>query len=253
MGSRFPGSKKENIGHFFQDQRVQCRSLPTGGSVELRQLLFSLSFSLVLLFITAWKTSLFFLSSHLLPYLVATNRQILRRVSVVWPLPLFIHSPLNCHPSVASRRCFPDMKSCHSSILPLFFSFFFFLPHLFSFPLLFSCPSSSRNNRGVSLSRFFSSPLISCTLLFFFPSPPVFFFLSFPGCSNTKSFHRLFLSFYTTYFLSCRAPSFHLSSSILLSSHARCGNCRGGRFLGSVLSSTPFSFKRHLHFCSIDL
>lgn len=222
MGSRFPGSKKENIGHFFQDQRVQCRSLPTGGSVELRQLLFSLSFSLVLLFITAWKTSLFFLSSHLLPYLVATNRQILRRVSVVWPLPLFIHSPLNCHPSVASRRCFPDMKSCHSSILPLFFSFF-------------------------------SSPLISCTLLFFFPSPPVFFFLSFPGCSNTKSFHRLFLSFFTTYFLSCRAPSFHLSSSILLSSHARCGNCRGGRFLGSVLSSTPFSFKRHLHFCSIDL
>lgn len=257
MGSRFPGSKEENIGHFFQISGCSTAACQRGAVWNYISSS-SLFLFLVLLFITARKTSLFFLSSHLLSYLVATNRHILRRISVFLPPHLFILSPLNCHLSVTSCRWFSDMKSFHSSILPLVFPFFFC--HLISFLLLSSCPSSSRNDRGVSLSSFFllpsrllhsfptSSPLFSSFIRF--SSPPVFFLLSFPFL---KRFHRIFLSFFSSYFLSCWAPFFHLSSSILLSSHARFGNCRGGRFLGSVLSSTRFSFKRHLRFCSIDL
>lgn len=169
MGSRFPGSKEENIGNFFQISGCSTAACQRGAVWNYISSS-SLFLFLVLLFITARKTSLFFLSSHLLSYLVATNRHILRRISVFLPPALFILSPLNCHLSVTSCRWFSDMKSFHSSILPLVFPFFFC--HLISFLLLSSCPSSSRNDRGVSLSSFFSSPLVSCTL---FPLPLLFF------------------------------------------------------------------------------
>lgn len=187
MGSRFPGSKEENIGHFFQISGCSTAACQRGAVWNYISSS-SLFLFLVLLFITARKTSLFFLSSHLLSYLVATNRHILRRISVFLPPALFILSPLNCHLSVTSCRWFSDMKSFHSSILPLVFPFFFC--HLISFLLLSSCPSSSRNDRGVSLSSFFSSPLVSCTL---FPLPLLFFLHLFVSprlpCFSCSLFH----------------------------------------------------------------
>lgn len=216
-------SRKQGRKHwsFLPNQRVQYCSLPTGGSMEPHQLLFSLSSFLVLLFITARKTSLFFLSSHLLSYLVATNRHILRRIcflasALVYPLAFKLPSLRLILPLFLWHEEFPVVH--RSSRLPSFFSV---TSSNFSSSLLALHPLET-TEESVFLGF---SPLLSPLALFshflssfffinlFLLSPSVFLALFSFFKELPSSFLELFLLLLSTSFSSLLFCPFILSCS----------------------------------------